>query len=55
MGTPKVNDEMQLFDLVDDPFETTNLSEFFPEEINELKRIIVSEDSMSCKCFQCYS
>ena len=53
MGTPKVNDEMQLFDLVDDPFETTNISEFHPEEIDELKRIIASEDGISCKCFQC--
>ena len=52
-GTPTFNDKMQLFDLEVDPFETTNIADSYPEEVDALKGIIASEDGISCKCFQC--
>ena len=53
VGIPSLEDEMILFDLMEDPFETTNLAELYPEQINALKDIIASEQDISCKCFQC--
>ena len=52
-GTPNINDKMQLFDLLEDPFETTNIADSYPEEVDALKNIIASEDDISCQCFQC--
>ena len=52
-NTPSFSDEMQLYDLDEDPFETEDISNDFPDQVDILKNIIASEEGISCKCFQC--
>ena len=35
-GTPNLNDEMHLFDLLEDPFETINIANSYPEQVDAL-------------------
>ena len=51
-NTPSFSDEMQLYDLDEDPFETEDISNDFPDQVDILKNIIASEEGISCKCFQ---
>ena len=50
---PTLMDEMELYDLDDDPFETQDISSLYPDQVEVLKNIITSEEGISCKCFQC--
>ena len=51
--TPSFSDQMQLFDLDNDPYETEDVSLYFLDQVGVLKNIIASEDGISCNCFQC--
>ena len=50
-NTPSFTDEMMLYDLDEDPFETEDVSSYFPDQVNILKEIIASEDGISCTYF----
>lgn len=52
-GVPSADDEMELFDLDSDPFETTNVASDHPDEVGALKRLVLAEEGISCNCFQC--
>ena len=47
-----MTDNMELYDLDEDPFEIQDISESFPEQVELLKNVIAFEDDISCKCFQ---
>ena len=49
---PSMDDVMLLFDLDNDPFETTDLSKKYPQQVKALKQLAMSKD-VSCQCFQC--
>lgn len=52
-GVPSVEDDMELFDLDIDPFETTDVASHHPDEVHALKKLVLDEDGISCICFQC--
>eukprot|EP01059_Diplonema_ambulator_P018960 TRINITY_DN3167_c1_g1_i1.p1 TRINITY_DN3167_c1_g1~~TRINITY_DN3167_c1_g1_i1.p1 ORF type:complete len:480 (+),score=149.13 TRINITY_DN3167_c1_g1_i1:58-1497(+) len=49
---PSMNDAMQLYDLDADPFETTDVSSANPNEVEALKKLVISKD-LTCNCYQC--
>eukprot|EP00943_MAST-04B_sp_MAST-4B-sp1_P009507 g9507.t1 len=49
---PSLNDDMQLFDLVNDPFEKSDVSNLHKDVVVRLKKLIISKQ-VSCKCYQC--
>jgi len=49
---PNHKDEMQLYNVVNDPFETTDIADKHPAIVAHLKDTVVSED-LTCECYQC--
>mmetsp|Transcript_11031 Transcript_11031/g.22801 ORF Transcript_11031/g.22801 Transcript_11031/m.22801 type:complete len:486 (-) Transcript_11031:100-1557(-) len=49
---PSMDDEMQVFDLAKDPFETTDLAPANASLAERLKRFVVGKD-LTCMCYQC--
>eukprot|EP00940_MAST-03C_sp_MAST-3C-sp2_P002291 g2291.t1 len=52
-GVPREDDAMELYDLSSDPFETTDIAEDHQDVVSALKKTILSEEGISCRCFQC--
>ena len=50
---PSLRDRMRLFDLVEDPLETKDVSSSNPEIVQDLKKLVVSQN-LSCICYQCF-
>ena len=50
-GIPQLTDEMELYDLISDPNETEDISKYFPDEVDNLKNILASENGISCECY----
>jgi type I restriction enzyme R subunit len=48
----ETNDAIALFDIVADPFETTNISAQYPTETAAILTMLVQEN-VTCACFQC--
>eukprot|EP00930_Biecheleria_cincta_P026429 TRINITY_DN18630_c0_g1_i1.p1 TRINITY_DN18630_c0_g1~~TRINITY_DN18630_c0_g1_i1.p1 ORF type:complete len:498 (-),score=97.03 TRINITY_DN18630_c0_g1_i1:377-1870(-) len=49
---PGMADEMRLYNLMDDPYETTDVASSRPDVVDQLKRLVLSKQ-LSCMCFQC--
>lgn len=49
---PAMADEMRLYNLMQDPLETTDVSSSRPDVLEHLKRLVLSKQ-LSCMCFQC--
>lgn len=49
---PSADDEMRLFDLVSDPFETTDVAKEKPDMVKQLQKFVVAKN-LSCMCYQC--
>eukprot|EP00440_Ansanella_granifera_P019971 gb/GFBE01021701.1/.p1 GENE.gb/GFBE01021701.1/~~gb/GFBE01021701.1/.p1 ORF type:complete len:492 (+),score=94.38 gb/GFBE01021701.1/:1-1476(+) len=49
---PSMGDEMRVYDLETDPFETTDLASKQPDIVHRLKSLVISEE-LTCMCFQC--
>ena len=50
---PSLQDDMQLFDLSNDPFEDNDISEAHQDVVLRLKKLIISKN-VTCKCYQCH-
>ena len=50
---PSFRDRMRLFDLVEDPLETKDVSSSNPQVVQDLKKLVVSQN-LSCICYQCF-
>ena len=51
-GVPSMKDEMQLFNLLNDPFEQNDISKKHENQIQKMKTVVVNSGS-SCYCYQC--
>ena len=51
-GVPSMKDEMQLFNLLNDPFEQKDISKKHENQIQKMKTVVVNSGS-SCYCYQC--
>ena len=49
---PSDADEMLLFDVVNDPFETQDRSSECPDRVAAFEKVVQSKD-LTCECFQC--
>ena len=49
---PSMKDDMQLYNLINDPFEENDVSDVHKDVVLRLKTLIISKD-VSCKCYQC--
>ena len=49
---PSLEDEMELYDLSADPFETSNIASSRRAVVDSLKRLTIAQD-LTCDCFQC--
>lgn len=49
---PSMKDDMEIYDVVNDPFETTNVAKKSPDLVKKFKTLVVSKD-LSCRCYQC--
>lgn len=51
-GKPTATDALQLYDIVADPFETTNIAAANQDQVHAILTILISE-GVTCACFQC--
>ena len=51
-GAPSQEDDMMLFDLVRDPFETTDIAAANKEQVTSMINLLASKGVL-CACFQC--
>lgn len=49
---PGKNDEIEIYDVVNDPFETTDIAAKHSDVATHLKELVVSKD-LTCQCWQC--
>ena len=49
---PSMKDDMQLYNLINDPFEENDVSDVHKDVVLRLKTLIICKD-VSCKCYQC--
>lgn len=49
---PGPHDQMALYDVVNDPFETTDIAAKHPVVVERFKKLVVSKD-LTCQCYQC--
>mmetsp|Transcript_64912 Transcript_64912/g.152677 ORF Transcript_64912/g.152677 Transcript_64912/m.152677 type:complete len:485 (+) Transcript_64912:28-1482(+) len=49
---PSLTDQMQLFDLLEDPLESEDVADAKPEVVLQIKNLVMSK-GLSCMCYQC--
>jgi len=49
---PGEHDKMEIYDVVNDPFETTDVAAKHPDLVSQFKKLVVSKD-LTCQCYQC--
>lgn len=49
---PGKNDKMEVYDLINDPFEATDIAAKHPEKVAQFKKVLSSKD-LTCECYQC--
>lgn len=51
-GKPSTEDPLQLYDIVADPFETSDIASANQEQVKTILKMLMSEN-VTCACFQC--
>jgi len=49
---PSLSDDLMLYNLVADPFETTDIASAHPDQVSSMIKLLMAEN-VKCNCFQC--